>query len=277
MDEIKTPSEFSDLVRTFKKKYGKLVTNCYLMPKEIEQKAQAGKISVYCTEGFLYFLIDELDYYRMYFYLPKDGKIEMEQPDKPVVLDFVQKQGRAVSGQEVLYRLFEDYGFKEHKTYQRMCLNIQENTGWESMNQELPPEYHQGYGKESMSEDMLELWREELDIYSTPLPDEKNLKQDIEAKNIIIVTDKTGHLCAVNSINQYGEACMQQHLAVKREHRRNGLARLLCCKMIEIMKKAGVKKLYLWVDVKNEAALNLYIKCGYQKEGTDSKQFIYNI
>lgn len=276
MDEIKTLEEFSGLVKTFKKKCGKSVTNCYLMPKEIAEKAEAGKVGACCTEDFLYFLIDEQDYYRMYFYLPPDGKIEMEQPDKLVVLDFVEKQGRAV-GQERLYRQFEGSGFQEHKTYQRMYLNIEENSEWEKMNREISSEYAQGYGVESMSEDMLGLWREGLDIYSTPLPDEQKLKEDIEAQNIITVTDKEGHLCAVNCMNRYGESCLLQHLAVKREHQRKGIAQFLFCKSIEIMKNSGVRKIFLWVDVKNEAALNLYIKCGYQKEGTDSKQFIYKI
>ena len=54
-------------------------------------------------------------------------------------------------------------------------------------------------------------------------------------------------------------------LSVNPEYRRLGLATLLAMRSIRIMKAEGVKKIIVWSEVCNEAALKLYYKLGFKQ------------
>ena len=61
------------------------------------------------------------------------------------------------------------------------------------------------------------------------------------------------------------DECEIKTIAVLKEHRRKKLAQKLCEEVTEIAKGFNVKKIFLEVSEKNEPAINLYKKLGFEE------------
>lgn len=88
--------------------------------------------------------------------------------------------------------------------------------------------------------------------------------------------DKVSIICADDNLvigyitlSEDGEIAF---LSVTKKHQRKGIAGVLIKNIIELAKTKGINKLYLDVRKENEAAVRLYLKCGFKITSINKKK-----
>ncbi len=269
MIKIKSPEEYGSLVKNFRARKGKALTNCFLMPDETATLINEGRLYAEETEGWLLLLCDRDDYYSLFYYTVEDsdakevGDILKAVKDKDVFADIVTRSGRGDT--LTPERLIKEGVAENYKTYQRMQLNVKE-IDFSAVKTDLA----EGY---IMSRDYCDceklgdLWKEALDEKSTPLPKEKELKGLLSKGHLFTVLDGKNDLAAVVVLSVSGKQGLIQHLSVSPSHRRKGLAAALMNRCFLCAKEEELTVLRLWVDCQNLSAVALYDRLDFQKDG----------
>ncbi len=269
MTEIKSTEEFNSLVKAFRIRNQKPLTNCFLMPQEIDTLAKEGRLLAEDSADWLLFLCDRDDYYSLYYYTTENSSSEAVKDfvktvtDKDVYTDIVSRSGRG----DMLTpaKLISDGAAEKYKTYQRMQVNTKD-IDFSSLEIKLP----EGY---SLSLDYCDceklgsLWREALDEKSTPLPKQDELITLRDEGHLFTVLSEKGELAAVIVLSVTGKQSLLQHLSVSPDHRRKGLAAALMKKCLLCAKQEELTVSRLWVDCENLSAVALYDRLNFQKDG----------
>lgn len=269
MIEIKSPEEYNLAVKSFKAYNPKALTNCFLMPGEIEYLIAEGRLFISEYPGWLIILCDREDYSNLYYYTTDTSDVSFvkkfmrELYGRDVYLDVVSRAGRGdlLTAQ----KLVEEGIAEEYKSYQRMQLPVK-NIDFNSLSVAVPNGYNLT-DKYCNSEAMNELWKATLDEKSTPLPEKDELEELCKSGNLFSILDENGELAAVIMLSVSSKQGLVQHLAVSENHRRKGLARSLMSKCLIAAKDKELTVVRLWVDRKNMSAIALYDRIGYISDG----------
>lgn len=271
MIKIKSPEEYNSLVKAFRIRKSKPLTNCFLMPDEISAVTSEGRLFAEESEDWLLLLCDRDDYYSLFYYTCEDAdttavaEFVNSVRDKGVFTDIVTRQGRG----DMLTpeKLIKDGVAEKYKTYQRMQLQLAEKDTDFSPAAVVLPEGYGTYTDYCDCEELRALWKESLDEKSTPLPKNEELKKLSEEGHLFAVLDPKGNLAAVVVLSVSGKQALIQHLSVSPSHRRKGIAASLMNRCLISAKKEGITVLRLWVDCENLSAVALYDRLDFQKDG----------
>ncbi len=269
MLKVESTKSFNELVKAFKARKGKVLTNCFLMPNETQKLTDEGKMFVGEYEDWLIFICDRDDYYSFFYYTVEDsdaGDVKDflgSVKDKDVFADIVSRGG--MGDRLTPEKLVKQGAAQEYKTYQRMQFDMK-NTDFAGIKVNL----HEDYNLSTQycdCEKIVALWKNALDEKSTPLPKDEELCDFASAGHLFTALDKEGELAAVLVLSVAGRQGLLQHLSVSGEHRRKGLADCLMKNGILSAHKEGLSALRLWVDCENTPAVALYDRLGFQKDG----------
>lgn len=274
MIKINSPEEYNALVKAFRARKGKPLTNCFLMPDEMVAVINEGRLFAEECEDWLLLLCDRDDYYSLFYYTADgtataDVKVFIETiKDKEIFSDAVFRQGRGDT--LTPSRLIADGIAEKYKTYQRMQLNVKD-IDFSAVSTALPEGYRMctDYCE---CEKLSALWKVALDEKSTPLPKEGELKKLSEEGHLFTVLDSEGELAAVIVLSVSGRQALIQHLSVSVSHRRKGLAAALMNSCFLCAKEEDLTVLRLWVDCENLSAVALYDRLNFQKDGMICEQ-----
>lgn len=269
MTKIKSPEEYNSLVKAFRARKGKPLTNCFLMPDELSSLISEGRLCAEESENWLLLVCDRDDYHSLFYYASEDADTKtvaeflQKIRDKDVFTDIVTRQGRGDSATPE--KLIKDGVAEKYKTYQRMQLSVKD-IDFSAVSTALPDGYRMCTDY-CNCEKLSSLWRETLDEKSTPLPGCEELKKLSEEGHLLTVLDSEGELSAVVVLSVGGKQALVQHLAVSPLHRRKGLAAALMNRCFLSAKEEELTVLRLWVDCENLSAVALYDRLLFQKDG----------
>ncbi len=274
MTKIKSPEEYNSLVKAFRARKGKPLTNCFLMPDELAAVINEGRLFAEDSEDWLLLLCDRDEYYSFFYYTAEGADTNTVKDflkkvtDKEIFSDMVFRQGRG----DMLTpsRLITDGIAEQYKTYQRMQLNVKDIV-FSAVNVSLPEGYRMCTDY-CDCEKITALWKEALDEKSTPLPADGELKRFSEEGNLFTVLDGEGGLAGVAVLSVSGKQALIQHLSVSLSHRRKGLAAALMNRCFLCAKEVELTVLRLWVDRENLSAVALYDRLDFQKDGMICEQ-----
>ncbi len=269
MIKIKSPEELSSLVKAFRERKGKPLTNCFLMPDEISALTSEGRLYTEENEDWLLLLCDRDDYYSLFYYTAEESdtafvkKFVSSVKDKGVFTDIVSRSGRG----DTLTpgKLISEGAAETYKTYQRMQLPVKD-IDFSVVNVKLPEGYTMSR-EYCDCEKLSALWKEALDEKSTPLPVDEELRGLCEKGHLFTVLDSEGDLAGVVVLSVSGKQSLIQHLSVSTAHRRKGLAAALMNRVLLSVKEEELTITRLWVDCENLSAVALYDRLGFQKDG----------
>lgn len=269
MIKIKSPEEYNSLIKAFRTRKGKPLTNCFLMPDEIASLINEGKLFAEESEDWLLLLCDREDYHSLFYYTVENSdtgtvsEFLRTVSDKEVFTDIVSRQGRG----DMLTpeKLIKDGVAEKYKTYQRMQLNVKD-IDFTDINTNLP-EGCRMTADYCDSERLSALWKEALDEKSTPLPKEDELKKLSQEGHLFSVLDSEDDLAAVVVLSASGKQALIQHLSVSPKYRRKGLAAALMNRCFLTAREEELTALRLWVDCENLSAVALYDRLDFMKDG----------
>lgn len=269
MTRIENSTQFNEIVKSFRNKYGKLLSNCFLMPAEIDVLASNNSLFVAEYPGWLLIVCDRGDYSNLYYYT--DGisstdcvrELLISLEDKEFYLDIVTRSGRGDN--DTPSRLIADGIAEKYKSYQRMQLSVKD-IDFESLKINVAEGYClcEDYCN---AEEFNKLWKSALDEKSTPLPGDREIKSLCDDGCLFSVVDAEGSLAGVVMLTVSSRQALLQHLAVSPFHRRKGLALSLFQRSFLAARDKELTMLKLWVDRENMSAIALYDRTGFVTDG----------
>lgn len=269
MIKIENSTQFNSAVKDFRAKYGKGLSNCFLMPAEIDALAADDRLFIAEYPGWLFIICDREDYSNLYYYTVENSDTSFVKElisgisDKEIYLDIVTRMGRGDN--ETPARLVDAGLAERYKSYQRMQLAVKD-IDFDSLEISVA----EGY---ALREDYCNpaefdsLWKSTLDEKSTPLPTEDELKVLCDDGCLFSVTDSENNLAGVLMLTISSKQGLLQHLAVSPLHRRKGLAFTLFRKSFLAARDKELTMLKLWVDRENMSAIALYDRTGFVTDG----------
>lgn len=276
MIEIKSLTEFSGMLASFRNEHKKSETNFLMMPAQISELCQSGSFFASQSNGFLKILCDMGDYYSFYYYCAIDETqfdltdVKEAAKKKDVLLDFVLSEKRHQTVGFPITVLLQSGKLKEYKTYKRMDFDLSVLSS--ALDFKLADGYFETVG--SNSQQITALWKTALDERSTPLPTQSEIMELKNEGNILCVNALNGNLAAVGILSISGRQGIVQHIAVSQQCRRKGLAKYVVFKLLFLAKEKNIRVLRLWVDKENLPAVTLYNSLGFKPDAIICKQYI---
>lgn len=253
------------------------ITNCYLLPDGIHRYTRNRQMYWEKLQNGVIFLCEERDFFYLYFYL-NYPKISLSQTwrkkfNKPIIIDLVYQRLHAPQDLMEMEDQLVQCGFQRYKRYQRMVLDL---TKKEKDPIKTAPaqanRYEVRLPSQSDCDAILSIWKNNLDIYSTPMPIHENLYELINNHQVICAYEKSGKLVAALHIGVHGTLGSIERIAVMEDHRRYGLAQELVD--YGFLLKSKIKRYFLWVDESNLPAIRFYLKNGFALDGKRNSQLI---
>ncbi len=269
MLKVREPQEFNSVIKEFRSKVGKTLSNCFLMPAEIETLISRGCLFVSEYPGWLFILCDREGYSNLYYYTEENSdtayaaEFMKTVADREVYLDVVTRNGRGDNATPE--RLISDGIAEGYKSYQRMQLQVRD-IDFDSLGLNLA----EGYtltDNYCNADEIHALWKAALDEKSTPLPSESELRELCDEGCLMTTVDSEGKLAGVLILSIASKQALIQHVAVSSEHRRKGLALSLLKKSFLTAGEREITLLRLWVDRANTSAIALYDRTGFTVDG----------
>lgn len=274
MKTVENLEHYTTIINSWKKKTSckKPKTNCFLTVSEIGSYIQMGKWKYLETETELYFVFEEENMLYLYFYFMADGKPTTDYHwQKPVMVDFVFRERETKEMETETLPAWEQRSFSLYKKYQRMgCQHLENRDApWEK---EMSGLSYQKAQPADLSQ-IRELWNHFLDRNDTLLPSADETMRQAKCGNIICCTDGN-NVCGAIYVAVNGKSGLIQHVVVHSDYRRKGIAWNMMEYTFYLMNQKGVTNFKLWVDEKNVAAIKLYEKNGFVKDGLYSAKII---
>lgn len=276
MTEIKNLLQYNETVSAFRKRDGKILTNCFLMPDEITKLSSEGKLFSAESSDWLFIISDSTDYSNLYYYTIEDAdtdeakKLISEINDRALFIDIVSKNSR---GDKVTPAKLIAAGIAEpYKNYVRLQQFVKD-MNFDKYDTTLADGYFWADDYDNYEETM-RLWKLGLDEKSTPLPTKERFLKHKDDGSILFIVDGENNLAAVFVLSISGNQCLLQHLCVSPDHRRKHLGDTMIYKSFHYSRDRGVKKFIFWAFEKNVAILTLMKRFGFVEDGTICEQLI---
>lgn len=278
MEKVVDLKQFSALVSTVKRTGRKVITNCYLLPNEINKYIQQEHIYWDNLSSGIFFLCEEVDFYYLYFYFsePPSRKtpILKLKTKKPIVVDLVYLESRKDEALSQIEEYFIAHKFRRYKLYKRYLLELPTGERDSTYQYKIDNKsFTFGYPKPSHFNEIQSLWRRMLDVYSIALPDEDEMMALVDKERLLCIFDGNGKLVGVIKQLIDGNAGSLWHLAVYEEYRHQGLARALM--LYSIFEHKNVNRFLTWVEESNTPAIKLVYSIGFKIEGKVTRQLLF--
>jgi GNAT superfamily N-acetyltransferase len=277
MQAVNDLCHYSTLVKESKSHGKSVVTNCYLLPAEINKYIQQHRMFWKQFNQGIIFLCEELDFYYLYFYLTQEtheqAPLQFERENKPVVIDLVYLESNKPLSLSEVENQWLASGFSTYKLYRRMVLDLSSeqpaSIKKNILNSDL---YELSHATPGDYNDVLTLWRSSLDVFSTALPDKDELIGTLDNKQVYAVYGKNKKIVAALQFKRNGKIGFVDHVVVDDKHRNQGLANVLL--QAALSENKDISKCCLWVDENNHPARKFYLKNGFYFDGRISCQLL---
>lgn len=269
MTEITSIEQFYDIVNTFKSIFEKTLTNCFLMPEEINALISQKRIFIKSYSEWLIIICQRDDYSNFYYYTTESSSTSCVKEflntieDDDIYIDVVSRFGNGDLATPE--KLVANGCAVKYKTYQRMQLSLK-NVESDLFNVKLPEGYKFSLDYCDYTA-LMDLWKQTLDEKSTPLPQKEELLQLCKAQKLLTVLNEDNELAGVVILSASSKQALIQHLAVANNHRRKGLAMNLIKSLLSQAIQCNLKNIKLWVDCNNSSAIALYNQLNFKPDG----------
>lgn len=274
MTAIKSFEQLNSMVSEFRKTHGRLLSNCYMMPDEIERHCADGIVKAEVIGDWLIILFDYADYAGLCYYTTAESEIPDFSPifensgEKSVLFDSIVRKG---AGDKITSKKLIEAGVAEpYKAYVRVMLPL-DKVNFQNFplaeGYRVDPDYDN-------YEEFYALISGELDAKSMPFPDKAKFDRIQKEGGVISIVDEKGDLASTTLLTCSGSIGLPLHFATSKQHRRKGLGTYVFEEMIRKAQSRGMRLLRGWIEQTNVASFALCHRLGYVEDGTVCEQYI---
>lgn len=252
----------TDSVGLMKKKYGRIITNCYNLDifdeKEIILKEE--------TEGFVVYVIKDSEVHRL-FYFAKDesvlrGVVDIAQKTDSVIEVVTRKP-------EAEREMLLQAGFREYASLLRFSCADCSKLNLYQEGDILPESCHVATNGEAA--DIYRKLHETFDKRISHLGTLQEIYKSIERGEFYISETKEGEVVTLlQLVKEPGKLYINQVI----NDREKGCIHPLLKKLISEYVLSGGKYLYSWIESDNVASLKFHMKYGMKHDGTTNLIFV---
>lgn len=274
MRKVNSLEEYKAIIKDNKTKHKHIDTNSFLMKKDIEEMIEAGSFYVEAYSSGIAFFSDEGTYYKCYYHVESEMEFPLMLPDKPVVIDELDKEGRRsahISRSEVK---FHQKGFSYYRTNRQYEKALCSRT---SAEKELSGAFHMVFVTASKDERQMDcmqqsvmLWDQNLELADI----EKSHRTLKEGSGIVCITSPDKRVVSTEWFHNEGGRSEGRHTVTDPEFRGCGFAKALLYEWCSRAYEAGMKKAVTWIAEDNARSVRLHKSVGFMETGTVCRQYI---
>lgn len=250
IQKINNIGEYSYLISRFLSKG--TVSNNYMLPNEVADLINSGSLSECHNESNCFFLVEKAGgVIRVYYLLNDLSKPVTIEYGKGLVAEILFRGNAGEPTKEINYLV--NCGFK---------INLQRDQYTAPIHQ-----YNESEPVFAKTEDVVKkaigMFNAMFDRFSGDYIDPEQATSLYKTKSLLCAHDRQGLLQGALHISITGRNAWVSHLAVDKHCRGIGVATKLMEMFITYAANHECKRLMLWVQHQNKAALALYLKYGF--------------
>ena len=264
------------LINSIKEKFEVINSNFFLMPSAINTYPDQNQMFWKMDANGLFLICEENDFYYLYYFLSMNPVLKgvdwFGNLHKPIIINhifFESNKPKNLIEAEVYWM---NVGFKNYRVNRRMTSFKLADESEKTRSKSKKENYYVDYAKTTDAGEILNLWRNNLDIYTSPLPTYNKIINIIEKRQMLGGYKKNNTLVAALQIGLIKNISYIDYLAVNQEYRRLGLAQALLDSYFSLPDK--ISRHFLWVNETNYPAIKLYKHNGFIFDGKISSQLI---
>lgn len=274
MEKINSVAEFSYILNETKNIFTDLISNCVLMPSDIERFSAVGKLFAERVSAGVLFLVEERDFFRVYYYLSPRGEYKPLNFAKPLLVENTVKEKSRIKTDLITECLLK-WGFVQKCENVRYSLKLtDEHSICETSFSVNDKNFTIDFANLDDCKDIYEIWEKSLDKNNSAIPTQDEFKEFINSKNIICVYNEN-RAVAVNKLIYERKKGSLWLVAVHPDYRRMGIATKLKRFNFSRVNNLGGNSCFLWVDKSNTSAIRADIKLGFKFDGITLNELIY--
>lgn len=259
MDAVTSLTQYQQLTRETPRG----LTNCYLLPDDIERLVGEQKLFYLRGNHCLCFYVKRNGFYRLLYH--SDGQLVLPTSHEPITCEII---GTAVTPKRDLPHidLLIRHGFSRVSSASRMVCSLA------APPETLPSAYTMAWAQPSDLERIYTLWNDTFSASEVDLPTRAELAVLIDSHTVLTVRDSS--LLGVMRVAIHGTVGHVSNVAVVASRRGQGVGTLLETAALQFFWNAGVTNVQLWVLDHEPRAFNFHTAFGFVRDGRVATQYI---
>lgn len=247
---------------TFRDKYQhkSSLTNNYLLPDEVALLIASSKLSAVLGQRNCYFLAAQESGCKRLYYIINDVDELTELPHN-IVCEILFRTPSGVPEADVTH--LKRLGFQENLIRDQYSAKVLDG-------KDVSPDYSADLTE---AKKIARLFNDSFDKYSGDFISNEET-QVLQNNKSLLVVKEDGKLKGAMHITFLGSALWISHIAVYPEYRGQGIANKLMAMYFTLARQLGAKRLMLWVQRRNTAAVQMYNKYGFIPVNKSTISFI---
>jgi ribosomal protein S18 acetylase RimI-like enzyme len=250
------------------KQENKKFTNCYLSNDDLQERFSNNEFETFQTQSHALLMLEKTRYafYKLLFFSKDILKVNWNTfSDKKLVLNMLLRRSKLDEWSSIINKIQQEGKFTFRGKFLRMSLVLSESGLKKESSKIIKNPEH------SDLNEIQKLLEHNFDIYTEFIPSISDLTDFIDTTYIIKENDKIAAFAICQNI---GNTTELRFLLVLKEHRKKGFGNLLLKHSITI--NENISRYFLWVNIENNAAINLYNKMKFKEDDLLNCLFINN-
>lgn len=236
------------------------INNNFLLPEAIHRHIREGKLFYTADDNSTLLYIEQPNDYQLFITGNHVKTLPLIDRDKAIRCEFVLRGEQDNSISQIL----ESHGFT------LFARNIEMTRTPGPLNRAIKRDPHLTIAPLNIDdiEQVYAIWQDSLDERINPLPEKETIREQLEHYYTIHYKDDIiGGMASTTK----GRRSSVEHIAIQPSMRGRGLGSQLIATWVI---QNSENNLYLWVEETNRRAIHIYQKCGFEKTGKTSVQYI---
>lgn len=271
MIKVNSYEEYRQILKEYKKGKKQIITNMYLMREPLKKIISEDRFFLANKEGALIFLVDEKNYYRLFFYQSDEEIVNLSKQDKEILIEIIYNNAVDNSAIKKVMNAYALSGARFDKKCHLYEFPIEKRTEF------LDAEYDRSLralAENGLSPEIAQcsdigeiqsLWDQYLDKFDFEFITDQELLDIIDNQEIMVIKDK-GHVIATISLKYSEGKILECHQTVSEKYRGMGLGKILLLLSFKKAMDLNIAVYNAWIDDENTVSINCHLKAGNATE-----------
>jgi ribosomal protein S18 acetylase RimI-like enzyme len=241
-----------------KKQENKKFTNCYLSNEDLQERFSNHQFETFQVQPNALLLLEKTRYsfYKLLFFSKDILKVDWSAfSDQKLVLNILLRRSKLDDWTSIINTIKLKGGFNARSKFVRMAIPLQEKNLEKELFSEIKNPEQLDF------KELQTLLEQNFDVHAEFISSVNDLQDFSETTYIIKENNKIAAFAICQNI---GNTTELRFLLVLKEYRGKGYGNLLMKYSLAVDKK--ISRYFLWVNIENNEAINLYKKIGFKED-----------